>query len=68
MPNDPRLQLISDRVDEWRHWKAVHALKTPLERDLIQRDKETGQITLLLNAMESVYLPFRYDPWSVAQG
>uniref|UniRef100_A0A915D7X4 Uncharacterized protein n=1 Tax=Ditylenchus dipsaci TaxID=166011 RepID=A0A915D7X4_9BILA len=49
-------------TDEWKYFKDMHNLKTPLERDLFNVD-ENKSVTLLLNSLESVYLPFKYDPY-----
>lgn len=35
-----------------------------MEKDLFSVDDEK-HVTILLNAMESVYLPFKYDPFKV---
>jgi len=62
-----RLRLITDSA-EWKHWKARHNLKSPLERDLLRPEESSGQPTLLLNPMESVYIPFIYDPFTTPTG
>ncbi|KAI1719531.1 nephrocystin-4 [Ditylenchus destructor] len=59
---DPRLCLVTN-VDEWKFFKDMHNLKTPLERDLFNfEEKKDNSATMLLNGMESVYIPFKYDP------
>lgn len=53
-------------VDEWKFFKDMHNLKTPLERDLFNfEEKKENSATMLLNGMESVYIPFKYDPHQV---
>uniref|UniRef100_A0A914EFR8 Nephrocystin-4 n=1 Tax=Acrobeloides nanus TaxID=290746 RepID=A0A914EFR8_9BILA len=61
--NDNRLRVITN-ADEWKFFKAANNLKTPLERDLIQFE-DTGEISIFLNAMETVHVPFKYDPFYV---
>ncbi|KAI1720613.1 nephrocystin-4 [Ditylenchus destructor] len=62
---DPRLCLVTN-VDEWKFFKDMHNLKTPLERDLFNfEEKKENSATMLLNGMESVYIPFKYDPHQV---
>ncbi len=48
-------------ADEWKFFKQSNRLRTPLERDLFHIETD-GTISLFLNAMESVHIPFKYDP------
>lgn len=47
-------------ADEWKYFKSVNNLKTPLERDLFHFE-DTGEISLFMTAMESIHIPFKYD-------
>ena len=49
--------LTEDR--EWRHFKALCELSTPMEDGMFCRTDEVPQI--LLRAKETIYIPFKYQ-------
>ncbi|KAI6219147.1 Nephrocystin-4 [Aphelenchoides fujianensis] len=59
--NDPRLTVITN-ADEWKFFKEANRLKTTVERDLFAVEPNGG-LSVYLNALESLHVPFKYDPF-----
>ena len=51
--DDEELAIVTD-VDEWAHFKRVHRLTSPLERNFVAE----GTREIYLSARETVYIPF----------
>uniref|UniRef100_A0AC35FV02 MSP domain-containing protein n=1 Tax=Panagrolaimus sp. PS1159 TaxID=55785 RepID=A0AC35FV02_9BILA len=58
--SDARIKPITN-VEEWKHFKTLKNLKTPLEKDLFEIENHE-KVFVRLSPMESVYLPFKFDP------
>ena len=58
---DEELSIVTD-AEEWAHYKAMHNLSSPLERNFISN----GGKQVYLNAREVIYIPFalRSHNWS----
>lgn len=61
----PDLRLIIDR-GEWKYFKRLKNLSTPLEDTVFSHDSVTGNPEFLLQAKETVILPFRYQDFACA--
>ena len=61
--SDPKLCPITS-VEEWRFFKSMNNLKTPIEKDLFEvEENEKGEkrFFIHLRALESIYLPFKFE-------
>uniref|UniRef100_A0AC34FFP8 MSP domain-containing protein n=1 Tax=Panagrolaimus sp. ES5 TaxID=591445 RepID=A0AC34FFP8_9BILA len=56
--SDARIKPITN-AEEWRFFKSLKGLKTPLEKDLYEIENE--KVFVSLAPMEAVYLPFKFD-------
>lgn len=54
---------VVTNTDEWKFFKEVKKIKTPVERDLFHVE-DNGILSLYLNPMETVNIPFKYDPFT----
>jgi hypothetical protein len=50
-------------TDEWKFFKEAKRIKTTVERDLFHAE-DSGLLSLYLNPMETINIPFKYDPFA----
>lgn len=53
---------VIKNADEWKFYKDAKRIKSPVERDLFHSE-DSGMLSLYLNALETVNIPFKYDPF-----
>ncbi|XP_064610999.1 nephrocystin-4-like isoform X2 [Liolophura sinensis] len=65
--NDPELRVIMD-TREWRHFKQVHQVNTPVEEGMFSKSAETSQLPeIFLRPKETVNIPFKFVMFSADQ-
>ncbi|XP_002122811.2 nephrocystin-4 [Ciona intestinalis] len=58
--DNPELRVITD-TREWRYFKSLAGLHTPVEENMFNFDPNTSLPQVFLRPKETVYIPFRYQ-------
>nr|XP_002122811.1 nephrocystin-4 isoform X1 [Ciona intestinalis] len=58
--DNPELRVITD-TREWRYFKSLAGLHTPVEENMFNFDPNTSLPQVFLRPKEKVYIPFRYQ-------
>lgn len=57
---------VVTNTDEWKFFKDTKKIRLPVERDLFHVE-DNGMLSLYLNSMETINIPFKYDPFTGSQ-